>query len=207
MGYDFTKAVANLAKGCRLRRDGDDGWEMVMPVPNPDGATIDRLMREGWLEMMPNGGTAKISDAGLKAYLRATDEMGRGVLEMTPQKTKVPTCPDCGGLCYLGGEGTDVPSSCMNNFHKLTLDESFERVVNVAKERDAFNQQAELKDRKEIVAWLRKQYDREIAAMQSKWAWNDLIFHEAKAIAYDHAANEIEGPMTAHPLTLPQGEL
>jgi len=87
MGYDFTKAVANLANGCRLRRDGSDGWEMVMPMLQPDGATIDRLMREGWVEMMPNGGTAKLSDAGLKAYLRATDEMGSGALEMTPMTT------------------------------------------------------------------------------------------------------------------------
>lgn len=84
MGYNFTKAVANLANGCRLRRDGDDGWEMVMPMEQPSGATIDRLMREGWVEMMPNGGTAKLSDAGLKAYLRSTDEMGSGALEMTP---------------------------------------------------------------------------------------------------------------------------
>ena len=27
----------------------------------------------------------------------------------------VPTCPDCKGLGYIGGE--DTPSSCMNKFH------------------------------------------------------------------------------------------
>lgn len=166
MGYDFTKAVANLAKGCRLRRDGNDGWEMVMPMQQPDGATIDRLMREGWLEMLPNGGAAKLSDAGLKAYLRATDEMGRGVLEMTPQKTKVPTCPDCGGLCYLGGEGTDVPSSCMNNFHKLALNGSFERVAQVAKERDAFNEQMAVNEREA----LRDSWNTCLGADVSDWA-------------------------------------
>lgn len=96
-----------------------------------------------------------------------------------------------------------------DNFHKLALNESFERVAKVAEERQEFNEQAELNDRKAIVKWLRKQYDSEIKAMQSKWAWNDLIFHEAKAIAYDHAANEIEGfaPLPPTPNPLPQGEL
>jgi hypothetical protein len=80
-----------------------------------------------------------------------------------------------------------------NNFHKLALSESFERVAKVAEERQEFNEQMALNDRGAIVAWLRKQYDAEIKTMQSKWAWNDLIFHEAKALAYDHAANAIEG--------------
>jgi hypothetical protein len=48
-------------------------------------------------------------------------------------------CPDCNGLGYLGGEGTDVPSTCMNKIHKLALSESFERVAKVAEERAAFN--------------------------------------------------------------------
>lgn len=50
-------------------------------------------------------------------------------------------CPDCNGLGYLGGEGTDVPSSCMNKWHKLARNESFERVAKVAEERAAFNEQ------------------------------------------------------------------
>jgi hypothetical protein len=90
------------------------------------------------------------------------------------------------------GAGKLAIDPTSDNFHNLPLSESFERVAKVATERQAFNEQAELNDRKAIVAWLRKQYDSEIAAMQSKWAWNDLIFHEAKALAYDHAANAIE---------------
>lgn len=73
---NFRIAVANLADGCKLvcERDGFmHSWTMIKPVEQPDGVTIDRLMREGWLQNMPNGGTCKISDAGLKAYLRYTD--------------------------------------------------------------------------------------------------------------------------------------
>lgn len=69
---NFTEAVANLAGGCRLVRDDDD-WKMVSPVNQPDGVTLTRLMHEGWLENMANGGACKISDAGLLAYLRSTD--------------------------------------------------------------------------------------------------------------------------------------
>jgi hypothetical protein len=59
------------------------------------------------------------------------------------------TCPDCEGLGYLGGE--DTPSSCMNKWHKLARNESIGRVARVAKERQAFNEQAELKNREAIV--------------------------------------------------------
>lgn len=91
------------------------------------------------------------------------------------------------------GAGKLAIDPTSDNFHKLALSESFERVAKVAEERQEFNEQMALNDRGAIVAWLRKQYDAEIKTMQSKWAWNDLIFHEAKALAYDHAANAIEG--------------
>ena len=45
------------------------------------------------------------------------------------------------------------PTQSDDNFHKLALNESFERVAQVAKEREAFNEQAALNDRKAIVAW------------------------------------------------------
>lgn len=70
---NFTEAVANLAGGGRLKADDEMHLEMVMPVAQPNGVTLDRLAREGWIERMPNGGTFKISDEGLKAYLRYCD--------------------------------------------------------------------------------------------------------------------------------------
>lgn len=70
---NFRAAVLNLADGCRLVADEEMQLQMVKPVKQPDGATLNRLAREGWLERMPNGGTFKISDAGLLAYLRYTD--------------------------------------------------------------------------------------------------------------------------------------
>ena len=70
---DFKKAVFNLADGCRLVADDEMQLQMVKPVEQPDGVTLDRLTLEGWLERMPNGGTFKLSEAGLLAYFRYTD--------------------------------------------------------------------------------------------------------------------------------------
>lgn len=73
MTEDFKIAVRNLAGGCRLVADDEMQLQMIAPIEQPDGVTLDRLAREGWLERMPNGGTFKISDEGLKAYLRYCD--------------------------------------------------------------------------------------------------------------------------------------
>mgnify|MGYP003397742000 FL=1 len=85
MTDNFKTAVINLAAGCRLRADRDMHLRMVMPVEQPDGVTMDRLMREGWLERMPNGGTFKLSDAGLRAYLLyfdgRTDELALSAIK------------------------------------------------------------------------------------------------------------------------------
>ena len=70
---NFRAAVLNLADGCRLVADDEMQLQMVKPVEQPDGVTLDRLTREGWLERMPNGGTFKLSEEGLLAYLRYTD--------------------------------------------------------------------------------------------------------------------------------------
>lgn len=78
---NFETAIANLAGGCRLVADDEMQLQMVAPVEQPDGCTLDRLVREGWIERMPNGGTFKISDAGLLAYLRYSDG---GKLEIQP---------------------------------------------------------------------------------------------------------------------------
>ena len=85
MTDNFKTAVISLAAGCRLRADRDMHLRMVMPVEQPDGVTMDRLMREGWLERMPNGGTFKLSDAGLRAYLLyfdgRTDELALSAIK------------------------------------------------------------------------------------------------------------------------------
>ena len=73
MTDNFKTAVRNLAGGCRLVADDEMQLQMIAPIEQPDGVTLDRLAREGWLERMPNGGTFKISDAGLRAYLRYSD--------------------------------------------------------------------------------------------------------------------------------------
>lgn len=70
---NFKTAVLNLADGCRLIADDEMQLQMIKPVEQPDGVTLDRLIREGWLERMPNGGTFKLSEAGLQAYFRYTD--------------------------------------------------------------------------------------------------------------------------------------
>lgn len=70
---NFRTALLNLADGCRLVADDEMQLQMVKPVEQPDGVTLDRLTREGWLERMPNGGTFKLSEEGLLAYLRYTD--------------------------------------------------------------------------------------------------------------------------------------
>ena len=70
---DFIEAIVNLSGGCRLVADNDMQLEMVRHVKQPNGSTIDRLMREGWLKRMPNGGTFTLSDEGVKAVMRYFD--------------------------------------------------------------------------------------------------------------------------------------
>lgn len=77
---ELAEIVGALASGARIRLDRDCQPELIMPSPKLDGITWDRLCHHGWLDTMPNGGTFKLSDAGLLAYLRSTDEMGDGKL-------------------------------------------------------------------------------------------------------------------------------
>ena len=71
--------VMELADGAKLRRD-DDSWILVKDLPQPSGPDLADLFHRGWLVSMPNGGTCKLSDAGLQAYVRSTDELGDGKL-------------------------------------------------------------------------------------------------------------------------------
>ncbi len=74
------ETVQELAGGARLRLNSDGYWILIRDLHQPEGDIIDLLMHRGWLETMPNGGSCKLSDEGLKAYLRSTDELGSGKL-------------------------------------------------------------------------------------------------------------------------------
>ncbi len=74
------EAVGELASGALLKLDSEGDWILVRPMKQPEGDVISQLLHRGWLEGMANGGTCKISDAGLKAYLRSMDELGDGQL-------------------------------------------------------------------------------------------------------------------------------
>lgn len=70
----FAEIVGHLASGAVFRHT-EDFVELVIPVLQPDGPTFTRLVHCGWLVSTPNGGGYTLSDEGLKAYLRSTDEM------------------------------------------------------------------------------------------------------------------------------------
>lgn len=72
---NFAETVGHLASGARLRCTRDDGLELVLPVKQPDGSTITRLLHHGWLVSIPGCGGYQLSGEGLKAYLRPTDEL------------------------------------------------------------------------------------------------------------------------------------
>lgn len=73
MTDNFIEAIVNLSGGCVLVADRDMDLTMVQYVRQPNGETLDRLMREGWIARMPNGGTFTLSDEGIKAYMRYVD--------------------------------------------------------------------------------------------------------------------------------------
>lgn len=80
---ELRDVIAKLASGYRIRSesDGFHGYEYTLAG---DSYSVDGLMaqlvREGWLTSTPNGAAYVLSDAGLKAYMRSTDEMGDGKL-------------------------------------------------------------------------------------------------------------------------------
>ncbi len=76
------EVVELLAANARIYLTPDGPPELRVLTPEI-GPLWDELCRGGWLEPMANGGTFKLSDAGLKAYLRSTDELGNGRLEIT----------------------------------------------------------------------------------------------------------------------------
>jgi len=78
------KIIQDLAGGFIICEDLD-GWDsdLYMQPPGRYGVThsqIQALIDGGWLDRLPNGSGYKLSDAGLKSYNRAMDEIGDGNL-------------------------------------------------------------------------------------------------------------------------------
>lgn len=77
---EFAETVGHLASGARIRYGRDGRLELVIPVKQPDGVTLTRLIHHGWVVSMTGCGGYQLSEAGLQAYLRSTDELGDGAL-------------------------------------------------------------------------------------------------------------------------------
>ena len=84
------EVIAHLAGGMVLRTDASQsGASLQAWRGSINSDQWNRLGREGWLEGFPNGCGAKLSEAGLLAYLRSTDEMGDGKM-VSPAAAKEP---------------------------------------------------------------------------------------------------------------------
>lgn len=85
----FRAVLGELAGGAVIDLDAESRPRIRVPVPNIEGPTWDELLLGGWLVSTPNGGGYKLSDAGLIAFNRGSDEMGDGRL-MAPAKSVTP---------------------------------------------------------------------------------------------------------------------
>lgn len=77
------EVVQHLASGWSLRDHGSHGYDgpdywMSRTAGRVRGDTIERLIREGWVQSY-NGGFS-LTDEGHRAYMRSTDELGDGKL-------------------------------------------------------------------------------------------------------------------------------
>ena len=79
----FDEAVEKLAAGYLVELIDDE--PRIVDANSIGGPIWDRLIREGWLRSMPCGWVYRLSDEGLKAHLRSTDELGDGVLRLPSQ--------------------------------------------------------------------------------------------------------------------------
>jgi hypothetical protein len=79
---NIAEMIQALASGAVIRSesDGYDGPDYFLDMGSPRirGDVIEKMIREGWLSSF-NGGY-RLTDEGLKSYLRSTDEMGDGKL-------------------------------------------------------------------------------------------------------------------------------
>ena len=73
--------ISALACGAQLKYDRD-GWgaELVTFHGTVPSSQVNELVRDGWLESIPNGSGAKLSDLGRLSFICSTDEMGNGQL-------------------------------------------------------------------------------------------------------------------------------
>jgi hypothetical protein len=80
------EAIEELAGGAYFRWQSDGTNVLVRDLPQPEGGTVEVLLHRGWI----NGGNGlfRLTDAGLRAYLRSSDELGDGVL-VHPHEWKV----------------------------------------------------------------------------------------------------------------------
>lgn len=83
---DFFYAIHALMNGHKIRYDDEMIPRLVKDVHQPNGTTMDRLMRNGWLKPLPNGGTFVLSHEGVTEYLAA-------VLDSV-QSLEIPLVPD-----------------------------------------------------------------------------------------------------------------
>ncbi len=76
--------ILELASGAKIAIE-DDGYHgfsyiLVRPLPQPENEVFEVLIHRGWVNSQANGGGYTLSDEGLRAYLRSTDELGDGQL-------------------------------------------------------------------------------------------------------------------------------
>lgn len=75
------EVIAELASGARIVADEDNRYELQYPgAPITSHMLNHELVRAGWVQSNPNGGSYRLTDAGRLAYMRSTDELGTGEL-------------------------------------------------------------------------------------------------------------------------------
>lgn len=71
--------IGELAGGALVIWE-DGTCRLVRHLPQPPHHVFDILIHRGWVEDLANGSGYRLSDAGMKAYLRSTDELRDGRL-------------------------------------------------------------------------------------------------------------------------------
>lgn len=106
------EVVEALATGYAARYEDGHTLYVTKTAGKVRPDTLDRLIREGWLEGFANGGGFRLSDAGLRSYLKSSDEMGDGKL-VPPVLLPAPErCPKCQGPMSVQLMGTLICRRC-----------------------------------------------------------------------------------------------
>lgn len=70
------EVIAALAGGARIRVDESNyGGIVVQDICEVSSTQINRLVEQGKIETLPSCMAYKLTDEGLKEYLRSTDEL------------------------------------------------------------------------------------------------------------------------------------